>query len=382
MSMARERDPLAGKLPVTLITGFLGSGKTTLISRLLKHPDMNRVAVVINEIGEIGIDHDLVTMSSENVSLLANGCLCCTVRTDLQDTLRQLFGQRRSGEIADFDRVVIETTGLADPAPVVQTLAADTMLGAQYRLDGVVTLVDAVNGAEQLANHSEAEKQAAIADLIIITKEDLATSDTVASLERSLHAINGNAVFRHARMGEIEPSELIGLGLASARSGPDALRFLGTLFDAKSGDAKSEGAKSGGAKSGDAKSGDSESGVAGGGDAATAGAYLGERLQPRHDSSIHTLALRFEKPFNWDTFAAAMDMMIGLRGVDLLRVKGIVNVEGLPVVVQAVQHIMHPPVTLDQWPSADRQTRLVFITRDIPEQAIRGMFDAVNAMRK
>jgi G3E family GTPase len=367
MSMARERDPLAGKLPVTLITGFLGSGKTTLISRLLKHPDMNRVAVVINEIGEIGIDHDLVTMSSENVSLLANGCLCCTVRTDLQDTLRQLFGQRRSGEIADFDRVVIETTGLADPAPVVQTLAADTMLGAQYRLDGVVTLVDAVNGAEQLANHSEAEKQAAIADLIIITKEDLATSDTIVSLERSLHAINGNAVFRHARMGEIEPSELIGLGLASARSGPDALRFLGTLFDAKSGDAKSDDAKSG---------------VAGGGDAATAGAYLGERLQPRHDSSIHTLALRFEKPFNWDTFAAAMDMMIGLRGVDLLRVKGIVNVEGLPVVVQAVQHIMHPPVTLDQWPSADRQTRLVFITRDIPEQAIRGLFDAVGAMRK
>jgi G3E family GTPase len=351
MSMARERDPLAGKLPVTLITGFLGSGKTTLISRLLKHPDMNRVAVVINEIGEIGIDHDLVTMSSENVSLLANGCLCCTVRTDLQDTLRQLFGQRRSGEIADFDRVVIETTGLADPAPVVQTLAADTMLGAQYRLDGVVTLVDAVNGADQLANHSEAEKQAAIADLIIITKEDLAAPETIASLQRSLQAINSNAVFRHARMGEIEPSELIGLGLSSARSGPDALRFLGTLFDTKNGDA------------------------------AQGEAYLGDRIQAQHDSSVHTLALRFEKPFSWDTFAAAMDMMIGLRGVDLLRVKGIVNVDGQPVVVQAVQHIMHPPVTLEQWPSDDRQTRLVFITRNIDERAIRGLFDAIGAMR-
>ena len=125
-----DRDPLAGKIPVTLITGFLGSGKTTLISRLLKHPDMDRVAVIINEIGEVGIDHDLVSMSSENVSLLANGCLCCTVRTDLQETLRELFGDRRAGRIADFNRVMIETTGLADPSPVLQTLASDTMLGA------------------------------------------------------------------------------------------------------------------------------------------------------------------------------------------------------------------------------------------------------------
>ena len=148
--MTTTRDALAGKLPVTLITGFLGSGKTTLISRLLKHPDMNRVAVVINEIGEIGIDNDLVRMSSENVTLLANGCLCCTVRTDLQETLRELFGQRRAGQIADFDRVIVETTGLADPAPVIQTLVSDTMLAAQYRLDGVVTLVDAVNGPGQI----------------------------------------------------------------------------------------------------------------------------------------------------------------------------------------------------------------------------------------
>ena len=139
-----QRDPLIGKIPESLITGFLGSGKTTLIARLLRHPAMDKVAVIINKVGEIGIDHDLVAMSSESVSLLANGCLCCTVRTDLQDTLRELFGDRRAGRIPDFDRVMIETTGLADPVTVLQRLTSDTMLSAQYRIDGVVTLVDAV----------------------------------------------------------------------------------------------------------------------------------------------------------------------------------------------------------------------------------------------
>src|SRR3954470_24663037 len=138
-------------MPVTLVTGFLGSGKTTLISKLVRHPSMARVAVVINEIGEIGIDHDLVAMSTENIALLANGCICCSVRTDLQETLRDLFARRRAGAIADFDRVIIETTGLADPAPVVKTLLADNLVAAQFRLDGLVTLVDAANGAQQLA---------------------------------------------------------------------------------------------------------------------------------------------------------------------------------------------------------------------------------------
>jgi G3E family GTPase len=347
--MAAQRDPLAGKLPVTLITGFLGSGKTTLISRLLTHPDMNRVAVVINEVGEIGIDNDLVTMSSENVSLLANGCLCCTVRTDLQDTLRELFGQRRAGRIADFDRVVIETTGLADPAPVIQTLASDTMLGAQYRLDGVVTLVDAVNGAHQLAHQPEAAKQVAVADLLVITKEDLAQAGTIEPLVDALRGINANAALRHTIMGQIEPAELTGLGLSNARGDAGSLRFLGAIFNQD-------------------------------GDAAEGQAYLGDRV-PRHDTAINTLALRFVNPFTWDTFAAAMDMLISMRGVDLLRVKGIVNVDGAPVVVQAVQHIMHPPVTLERWPSEDTQTRLVFITRNIREAAIRGLFDAVGALR-
>ena len=342
--MSFVRDPLAGKLPVTLITGFLGSGKTTLISRLLKHPDMNRVAVVINEIGEIGIDHDLVTMSSENVTLLANGCLCCTVRTDLQETLRELFGQRRAGQIADFDRVIVETTGLADPAPVIQTLVSDTMLAAQYRLDGVVTLVDAVNGPGQLERQPEAQKQAALADLILITKSDLADPAALEALGKALAAINATAEQRIVKMGEIAPSELVGLGLASARVGPATQRFLGAPLD-------------------------------GDGDG-----YLGERRGGRHDPSIATLSLRFDAPFTWDGFSAAMELLTKLRGPDLLRVKGIVNVDGKPVVVQGVQHIFHPPVELDRWPTADTRTRLVFITRNITPEAIRGLFAAVGAI--
>ena len=341
------RDPLSGKLPVTLITGFLGSGKTTLISRLLKHPDMNRVAVVINEIGEIGIDHDLVTMSSENVSLLANGCLCCTVRTDLQETLRELFGQRRAGQIADFDRVIVETTGLADPAPVVQTLVSDTMLAAQYRLDGVVTLVDAVNGAGLLERQPEAKKQIALADRILITKSDLSNEAAITVLREAIHAINPQADSRIVLMGVIEPSELTGLGLASARAGAGTLRFLGEALD-----------------------GSSESGER----------YLRERTGSRHDPAINTLSLRFESPFTWESFSAAMELLTTLRGPDMLRVKGIVNVDGKPVVVQGVQHIFHPPVELDHWPSADTGTRLVFITRNIKAETIRGLFAAVSAV--
>lgn len=344
------RDPLAGKLPVTLITGFLGAGKTTLISRLLKHPGMNRVAVVINEVGEIGIDHDLVSMSSENISLLANGCLCCTVRTDLQDTLRQLFGQRRAGKIADFDRVVIETSGLADPAPAIQTLSTDTLLSAHYRLDGVATLVDAVNGLQQLTTSPEAEKQVAVADLLVVTKQDLAEPAGIPPLLEALAGLNGQAMVRFSRQGELDPAELTGLGLVSARAGADTLRFLGELQPPQQSSPEA--------------------------------AYLGRRLPSApHDPTVRTLSLRFDPPFEWAAFSAAMDMVMTLRGPDLLRVKGIVNVQGEPVVVQAVQHVMHPPVTLDRWPSEDHHSRLVFITRNIRAEAIRAIFEAVGALR-
>src|ERR1700712_1354743 len=206
--MTSERDPLAGKLPVTLITGFLGAGKTTLVARLLRHPGMDRVAVVINEVGEIGIDHDIVAMSSENIALLANGCICCSVRTDLQETLRDLFARRRVGEIPDFDRVIIETTGLADPAPVVQTLSSDTLIAAQFRLDGVVTLVDAVNAASELANHAEPAKQIALADRVFITKSDIAPREVLEELQAAIQEINPGAGVSLVVNGEVDPAEL------------------------------------------------------------------------------------------------------------------------------------------------------------------------------
>lgn len=337
------RDPLAGKLPVTLITGFLGSGKTTLVAKLVRHPAMSRVAVVINEVGEIGIDHDIVAMASESIALLANGCICCSVRTDLQETLRDLFARRRAGEVADFDRVIIETTGLADPAPVLQTLASDTLVAAHFRLDGLVTLVDAVNAATQLRNHAEPARQIALADKVFITKSDLAPPDALAQVRQAVREINPGAEVALVLHGEVDPESLVNLGLASAKAGPATLRFLGEPL---------AGEGSGGER------------------------RLGGRPE-LHDASIRTLSLRFDAPFTWDGFSAALELLTTLRGPDLLRVKGIVNVEGRPVVVQGVQHIFHPPVDLDRWPSEDRSTRLVFITRHIEAGTIRNLMEAV-----
>jgi G3E family GTPase len=192
-SPSTTRDALAGLIPVSIITGFLGSGKTTLLNRLLKRPEMNRVAVIVNELGEIGVDNDLVEVSSEQMMLLNNGCLCCVLRGDLQETMRDLFIKRRNGEIIDFDRVVIETTGLADPAPVMQTLITDTLLLEQYRLDCVVTLVDAVNAPGQLKEFSEPVKQVALADRLVITKSDLVGQKQLAALQERLRELNPKA---------------------------------------------------------------------------------------------------------------------------------------------------------------------------------------------
>jgi G3E family GTPase len=345
-----QLDPLAGKLPITLITGFLGSGKTTLISKLLRHPGMNRAAVIINEVGEIGIDHDLVSTVSENMSLLANGCICCSVRTDLQDSLRELFNSRRAGHIPEFDRVIIETTGLADPAPVVQTLVSDTLITAHFRLDGLVTLVDAFHGHDLLARQPEAVKQAAMADRIFITKTDLAGPEQVQTLRDELRALNPGADQHTVIQGDLDPALLTGLGLHSSRAGEHTLSFLGESLQATPSTEE-----------------------------ANQGKYLGSRPSS-HDPAIRTLSLRFSQSFKWPGFSSAMELLTTLRGPDMLRVKGIVNVEGHPVVVQGVQHIFSPPVELDQWPSQDRDTRLVFITRNIAPETIRNLLSAVTSL--
>ena len=348
--MTWSRDALAGKIPVTLVTGFLGSGKTTLISKLLLHPDMRRVAVVINEIGEIGIDHDLVTLSSENITLLANGCICCSVRTDLQETLRDLFAQRRVGEVFDFDRVIVETTGLADPAPVVQTLASDTLLAAHYRLDGLITLVDGLHGVGQIDQQTEAVKQIAIADKILVTKTDLTSADHLETLCGRIRQLNSQSPIEFIRQGEVDPKRLIDLGLSSSRASLKTLQFLGEALTA------------------DAVSADG------------AGRYLGQR-SAAHNAAVKTLSLRFTEPFEWLSFSSALELLTTLRGPDLLRMKGIVNVDGDPVVVQGVQHIIETPVKMDRWPSEDKDSRLVFIVRNMELEVIRNLFQAVGAIK-
>ena len=332
-------DVLAGRFPVSVITGFLGSGKTTLINRLLKRPDMNRVAVIVNEFGEQAIDNDLVEVSSEQMMLLNNGCLCCVLRGDLQETLRDLYVKRRNGDIIDFDRVIIETTGLADPAPVMQTLMTDDMLQENYRLDCVVTLVDAVNGLEQLETMEEPVKQAALADRIVITKSDIAGEEVTAKLEARLRELNPQAPIRRALNGEIELAFLIDVGLRNVKAKlEDIERWMGEPDD------------------------------------------HGHRHS--HDSRVKSFSLRYTEPMTWAAFSQTMEVLGALRGSDMLRVKGLINVvdhKG-PMVVQGVQHLFHPPVELDAWPSADHSTRIVFITRNIPRETVANLFAAIGAV--
>ncbi|MGZ8212282.1 MAG: CobW family GTP-binding protein [Burkholderiales bacterium] len=342
--VTQGRDPLAGRIPVSIVTGFLGSGKSTLINKLLKRPDMNRVAVIVNEFGEQSIDHDLIQVSNEQMMLLNNGCLCCVLRGDLQETLRELFVKRRMGEILDFERVIIETTGLADPAPVMQTLMSDTMLQSQYRLDCVVTLVDAVNGLHQIETMSEPVKQAALADRIVITKADLTDENTVAAVQERVRELNPQAPMKRAANGEIELSFLIDVGLTNARSRlEDVERWMG---------------------------------------AETPYGHDEHDHAHRHDTTVKSFSLRYDKPFTWAAFSQSLEVLTALRGPDLLRVKGLVNVEGRagPLVVQGVQHLFHPPIELADWPSEDKATRIVFITRGIERQMVENLFSAIGSI--
>ncbi len=347
----KTADPLAGKIPVSVITGFLGSGKTTLIQKLLRHPGMNRAAVIINEFGEQSIDHDLVSNSTESMTLLDNGCLCCTLRSDLQETLREMFIKRRNGEIIDFDRVIVETSGLADPAPVMHTLMTDSLVAECYRLDCVVTLVDGVNGIEQLATLAEPVKQAAVADRLLITKSDLIAPDAYAALEQRLRDFNTHAPIHRVLQGEIDPALLFNVGIARTTAAGSEVE--GWLAD--------KAVEQGSGLRFRAPSG---------------------LTQASHTAGVTSFCLYFDEPFDWKVFTQCMELLATLRGADLLRVKGLVNVAGEPgpIVVQGVQHLFHPPLTLAAWPSADRRSRLVFITRGIARETIANLFGAITAI--
>lgn len=331
-------------IPVTLLTGFLGAGKTTLLNRLLRQEAMAQTAVLINEFGEIGLDHLLVERLDDDAILLAAGCLCCTIRGDLSRALRDLA--ERPQEIR---RVVIETTGLADPAPILQTLMSDPWLLRQYRLDGVVTLVDAVHGMATLDAQPEAVRQAAVADRIVLTKTDLAAPDVVEALRERLSALNPIAPVLSAVSGGIDAAALVDAGPFSA----------------------------------DGKMPDIDGWIA------AAGHHHHHHHHHdvnRHDARIRAVALRFAEPLPWEGLASYLEMLAVTQGQHVLRMKAILNLKDQPgpVVMHGVQHSFHPPQLLPAWPEGDdRSSRIVFILRDLEprvvEHGLRAFLEAAPA---
>ena len=353
------------RMPVSILTGFLGSGKTTLLKALLAHPGMNRVAVIINEFGEIGLDHALIEKIEEDAVLLNSGCLCCTVRGDLLDTLKSLYKRRAKGEVAPFDRIVIETTGLADPAPILHTMMSDGFLVTRFTLDGVVAVVDAVNAPWQLDQQFESVKQVAVADRIVLSKTDLADPAAVAALEERLFAINPAAPILRAVSGAIEPAALFDAGLYNPMTkSSDVQRWLkeeayrdteGHVYDRPHEHGHGHGHDHGH-------------------DHDDHGHGHGHHHHDvnRHDDHIRAFCLTFDEPFAWNAIAPALDMLVQSHGLNLLRMKGILNIREVdqPVVVHAVQHLFHPPAKLDAWPDDDRRSKLVIIARDLEKDAV------------
>ena len=363
-------------VPVTILTGFLGSGKTTLLRHLLGQPELSRTAVIVNEFGEIGLDHLLVADAKEDIVELNSGCLCCTVRGDLIETLGRLEARRRADGKEAFDRIVVETTGLADPAPIIHTLTTHERLAANYRLDGVVTVVDAANGAGTLDRHQESVKQAAMADRLVLSKTDLDEGQAGRQgLEERLRGLNPAADIIAGGPDSVSPRQLFDAGLYDpSTKAPDVARWLREeAYETGPQDGSHHDHHHAGHDHGhdhDHHHGHDH------------GHGHDHSHDPnRHDDRIQAYCIVREEAISSAAFSLFVEILTMNRGPDLLRVKGIVKLAeepDRPAVVHGVQHVFHPPVRLDAWPDEDRRTKLVFITRDIPRAWIDRLLDALS----
>lgn len=353
-------DPL---IPVAVLTGFLGAGKTTLLNFLLKDPFLANAAVIINEFGDVGIDHLLVERSDENIVEMASGCLCCTIRGDLITTIYDLLARRGRGEIKRFDRIVIETTGLADPAPVLHAVMSDPGLLATCRLEGVITVVDAVNGMATLDAHAEAVKQVAVADRIVLTKVDLLSGregeDMLFAIIARLRKLNPAARLLTTHRNEATAERLFTMGLFDpAKKTPDVQKWLAA-------EAYETGEKRNRRRHAHHHDHDHHD--------------HDHNDASRHDEHIRSFSFSEANAISPQGLELFMELLKSYHGANMLRMKGIVKVSDdpkRPVVLHGVQHVFHPPARLLSWPDGDERTRLVFIVKDIEKTMIEGLFRA------